>query len=82
LAKLLSAYQLGAFVAPNRITLAEFVEPWLDGLENQGVKATTRVQSPPRRLRKTATRRSRRARDRLLVGGMVVAEHEAEAPRW
>jgi integrase len=41
LAKLLSAYQLGAFVAPNRITLAEFVEPWLDGLENQGVKATT-----------------------------------------
>jgi integrase len=41
LAKLLSAYQLGAFVAPNRTTLAEFVEPWLDGLENQGVKATT-----------------------------------------
>ena len=41
LAKLLSAYQLGGFVAPNRITLAEFVDPWLDGLENQGVKATT-----------------------------------------
>jgi integrase len=41
LAKLLSAYQVGGFVAPNRITLAEFVDPWLDGLENQGVKATT-----------------------------------------
>ena len=37
----MSAYQVGGFVAPNRITLAEFVEPWLDGLENQGVKATT-----------------------------------------
>jgi integrase len=41
LTELLAAHQSGTFVAPSRTTLAEFVEPWLDGLANQGRKPTT-----------------------------------------
>jgi hypothetical protein len=36
LTELLSAHQTGTFVAPDRTTLGEFFEPWLDGLTNQG----------------------------------------------
>ena len=41
LTELLAAHQSGTFVAPSRLTLAEFVEPWLAGLANQGRKPTT-----------------------------------------
>jgi len=41
LTELLAAHQTGTFVAPNRLTIAEYMEPWLDGLTNQGRKATT-----------------------------------------
>ncbi len=41
LTELLSAHQTGTFVAPSRLTLSEFVEPWLASLENQGRKPTT-----------------------------------------
>lgn len=41
LTELLAAHQTGTFVAPNRLTLGEFVEPWLAGLANQGRKPTT-----------------------------------------
>jgi len=41
LTELVAAHQSGTFVAPNRLTLAEFVEPWLAGLANQGRKPTT-----------------------------------------
>ena len=41
LTRFLAAHQSGGFVAPSRMTLAEFVEPWLDGLANQGRKPST-----------------------------------------
>jgi integrase len=41
LTELLAAHQSGTFVAPSRLTVAEFVEPWLAGLANQGRKPTT-----------------------------------------
>ena len=41
LTRFLAAHQSGGFVAPSRTTLAEFVEPWLDGLANQGRKPST-----------------------------------------
>jgi integrase len=41
LTELLATHQSGTFVAPNRVTLAEFVVPWLAGLKNQGRKPTT-----------------------------------------
>ena len=41
LTDVLAAHQAGTFVAPSRMPLREFVEPWLAGLENQGRKATT-----------------------------------------
>jgi hypothetical protein len=41
LTRFLRAHQTGAFVAPSRMTLAEFVEPWLDGLANQGRRPST-----------------------------------------
>jgi integrase len=41
LTELLAAHQAGTFVAPNRVSLREFVEPWLAGLANQGRKPTT-----------------------------------------
>jgi integrase len=41
LTDLLAAHQAGTFVAPNRMPLREFVDPWLAGLENQGRKPTT-----------------------------------------
>ena len=31
----MTSFQLGDFVAPNRVTLTEFVGPWPDGLENR-----------------------------------------------
>jgi integrase len=36
-----AAHQTSAFVAPSRTTLADYVEPWLDGLANQGRKPST-----------------------------------------
>ena len=41
LTELLAAHQTGTFVAPSRMPLRDFVEPWLAGLQNQGRKATT-----------------------------------------
>ena len=41
LTELLAAHQTGTFVAPSRMPLREFVEPWLAALENQGRKPTT-----------------------------------------
>src|SRR4051812_21342308 len=41
LTRFLGAHQTGAFVAPSRMTLAEFVEPWIDGLANQGRRPST-----------------------------------------
>ena len=41
LTELLAAHQTGTFVAPSRMVLRDFVEPWLDGLANQGRKPTT-----------------------------------------
>lgn len=41
LTELLAAHQSGTFVARNRLTLAEFLEPWLACLANQGRKPTT-----------------------------------------
>jgi integrase len=41
LTELLAAHQTGTFVAPNRMPLRQFVEPWLAGLANQGRKPTT-----------------------------------------
>ena len=38
---LLAAHQSGTFVAPSRMPVSEFVEPWLAGLENQGRRPTT-----------------------------------------
>jgi integrase len=41
LTELLAAHQSGTFVAPSRMPLREFVEPWLAGLQNQGRKPST-----------------------------------------
>ena len=41
LTELLAAHQAGTFVAPSRMPIRGFVEPWLAGLENQGRKGTT-----------------------------------------
>lgn len=41
LTELLASHQSGTFVAPSRMPLSEFVEPWLAGLENQGRRPTT-----------------------------------------
>jgi integrase len=41
LTRFLGAHQVGAFVAPSRMTLAEFVDPWIDGLVNQGRRPST-----------------------------------------
>jgi integrase len=41
LTRFLGAHQVGAFVAPSRMTLAEFVDPWIDGLANQGRRPST-----------------------------------------
>lgn len=41
LTRFLGAHQTGAFVAPSRMTLAEFVGPRLDGLANQGRRPST-----------------------------------------
>ena len=41
LTEVLAAHQAGTFVAPSRMPLREFIEPWLAGLENQGRKPTT-----------------------------------------
>lgn len=41
LTELLAAHQSGTFVAPSRMPISEFVEPWLAGLENQGRRPTT-----------------------------------------
>ena len=41
LTRFLAAHQSGGFVPPSRTTLAEVVEPWLDGLANQGRKPST-----------------------------------------
>lgn len=41
LTELLAAHQAGTFVAPSRMPIRAFVEPWLAGLENQGRKGTT-----------------------------------------
>ncbi|MGI9052486.1 MAG: tyrosine-type recombinase/integrase [Ilumatobacteraceae bacterium] len=41
LTRFLGAHQTGAFVAPNRLTLAEFADVWLDGLANQGRRPST-----------------------------------------
>lgn len=41
LTELLAAHQTGTFVAPSRMPLRDFVEPWLAALENQGRKPTT-----------------------------------------
>jgi len=41
LTELLAAHQTGTFVAPSRMPLREFVDPWLAALENQGRKPTT-----------------------------------------
>lgn len=41
LTELLAAHQSGTFVAPSRMPIREFVEPWLAGLENQGRRPTT-----------------------------------------
>lgn len=38
LTELLAAHQAGAFVAPCRTPVREFVGPWLAALENQGRK--------------------------------------------
>jgi hypothetical protein len=47
LTRFLGAHQTGAFVAPSRMTLAEFVDPWIDGLANQGRRPST-LALPPR----------------------------------
>jgi hypothetical protein len=60
LTELLAAHQSGTFVAPNRTTLAEFVELWLDGLANQGRKPTHVAGLPAR----DGARRAARARAR------------------
>ena len=41
LTELLAAHQSGTFVAPSRMPISEFIEPWLAGLENQGRRPTT-----------------------------------------
>jgi integrase len=41
LTRFLGAHQVGAFVAPSRMTLAEVVDPWIDGLANQGRRLST-----------------------------------------
>jgi hypothetical protein len=41
LTELLAAHQSGTFVAPSRMPIREFVEPWLARLENQGRRPTT-----------------------------------------
>jgi Phage integrase, N-terminal SAM-like domain len=41
LTEILAAHQSGTFVAPSRMPLREFVDPWLSGLENQGRRQTT-----------------------------------------
>jgi hypothetical protein len=41
LTRFLGVHQTGAFVAPSRMTLAEFVDPWIDGLANQGRRPST-----------------------------------------
>ena len=43
LTELLAAHQSRTFVAPSRMQLREFVEPWLAGLQNQGRKPTERM---------------------------------------
>lgn len=39
--ELLAAHRTGAFVPPSRLTVADYAQPWLDGLANQGRKAST-----------------------------------------
>ena len=54
LTELLAAHQTGTFVAPSRMPLRDFVEPWLAALANQGRKPTTlhgRSPQPGLRLR-------------------------------
>lgn len=41
LTELLAAHQSGTFVAPSRMPIRDFIEPWLAGLENQGRRPTT-----------------------------------------
>ena len=41
LTTMLAAHQTGSFAVPSRRTVADLVEPWLDGLTNQGRKPTT-----------------------------------------
>ncbi len=41
LTELLAAHQTGTFVAPDRTTLRQFFDPWIDGLTNQGRKPST-----------------------------------------
>ena len=41
LARFLGAHHTGNFVQPTRMTVAEFLEPWLDGLTNQGRRPST-----------------------------------------
>ena len=41
LTRFLGAHQTGNFVRRRGMTLAEFVEPWLDGLTNQGRRPST-----------------------------------------
>ena len=41
LTELLAAHQTGTFVAPDRTTVRQFFDPWIDGLINQGRKPST-----------------------------------------
>ncbi len=41
LTELLAAHQSGTFVAPSRMPIRDYIEPWLAGLENQGRRPTT-----------------------------------------
>ena len=41
LTRLLASHQSGTFVAPSRMTVSEFVDPWLSGLQNSGLRHTT-----------------------------------------
>ena len=41
LARFLGAHHTGNFVQPTRMTVAEFLGPWLDGLTNQGRRPST-----------------------------------------
>ena len=41
LVELLAAHQTGRFVESSKLTVSSFADAWLDGLANQGRKATT-----------------------------------------